>query len=110
MLIPIQEEEADFSGRVYSIALTQQEILVQEEAFQACGSNADTEYAIEAVHLQWKDLLRILENRVDRVTGADQALVLEFKRRILSLKWVKWGTEHFLCNEEGTYCFEPGSR
>lgn len=109
-LIPILEEEADFSVGVYSTALTQQEILVQEEAFQACGSNADTEYVIEAVHPQWKDLLRILGSRADRVTGADQASVLEFNRRILSLKWDKWGTEHFLCNEEGAYCFEPGSR
>ncbi len=54
-------------------------------------------------HRQWSDALRIAGNAACRIHRDDDADVLFFDDSFLSLKWDKWGTEHFQKEADGSY-------
>jgi len=61
------------------------------------------EHVVYAFHPEWKDSLRIYGSDCLRVSNGDRAQVLKFTDSHLSLRWEKWGEEHFAKDKRGAY-------
>lgn len=62
------------------------------------------EHVIDLIHSKWKGSARLFQGRAKRLHHpGDEASVVAFSARAVTLKWDSWGTETFICETPGTY-------
>lgn len=63
------------------------------------------EYLLELSHPQWKGALLCWKNRVKLFPANSEGDLLLHTDHKIIVKWDKWGEEHFVANQDGTYHF-----
>ncbi len=65
------------------------------------------EHVLALEHPEWNDVFVMRGTRGYRPGSMHQADVIKLDDESLMVKWDKWGTECFVKNPNGVYCFKP---
>jgi len=72
-------------------------------------ANAPREETLFLIHPQWMGTLRLYGDKAVRVDNGDRAQALAFDGQNLSLRWERWGEEHYRRQPDASFrlCENP---
>lgn len=69
-------------------------------------NEADFEHVLGMRHPEWSDAFRLFGQRGYRVSNGDWADILHYSPETITLKWEKWGQEHYAKQPDGSYLLQ----